>query len=64
MELEPDLVVAKAVTGQARPVDRVLAFLDPLLGCRSRESVVDPNETFVPCNSNEPKREIEDVTRF
>ena len=33
MELEPDLVVAKAVTGQARPVDRVLAFLDPLLGC-------------------------------
>ncbi len=33
MELEPDFVAAKAVTGQARPVDRVLAFLNSLLGC-------------------------------
>ena len=41
MELEPDLVVAKAVTGQARPVDRVLAFLDPLLGCTP--AIVEPS---------------------
>ncbi len=33
VELQANRVVAKTVAGQARPVDRVLAFLDPLLGC-------------------------------
>ena len=32
MKLEPDGVVAEAAARQARPLDRVLALLDPLLG--------------------------------
>ena len=31
VKLKPDLVVAELLAGEARPVDRVLAFLDPLL---------------------------------
>ena len=31
MKLKPNLVVAEAMAGQTGPVDRVLAFLDPLL---------------------------------
>jgi hypothetical protein len=32
MELQPHRVVLECSAGKARPVDRVLAFLDPLLG--------------------------------
>ncbi len=33
MELKPDRIVAEAVAREAGPVDRILAFLDVLLGC-------------------------------
>ncbi len=33
MELQANRIVAEAVAGKPCPVDRVLAFLDPLLGC-------------------------------
>ncbi len=33
VELHANHIAAKAVAGLTRPVDRVLAFLDPLLGC-------------------------------
>lgn len=32
MQLKPNLVVAQAMAGKPRPVDRMLAFLDMLLG--------------------------------
>ncbi len=31
VKLKPDLVVAQPLAGEARPIDRVLAFLDQLL---------------------------------
>ncbi len=33
VELQANRIAAKAVAGQTCPVDRILAFLDPLLGC-------------------------------
>ena len=33
VKLKADLVLRHALAGQARPVDRLLAFLDVLLGC-------------------------------
>src|ERR1035437_5533031 len=43
-QLQPHLVVHKVVTGQSRPFDRVLAFLDPLL--RRAPLVVEPHHPF------------------
>src|ERR1035437_5399940 len=43
-QLQPHLVVHKVVTGQPRPFDGVLAFLDPLL--RRAPLVVEPHHPF------------------
>ncbi len=51
MKLEPNLDVAKAVAGQPRPVDGVLAFLDVLLAARDlspRAPALVPIRTFDP----------------
>ena len=42
MELQSDLVLGQSLTGETRPVDRLLAFLDMLL-CRSA-LVVKPDD--------------------
>ncbi len=44
MKLEPDLVVAEAMTGQSGPVDRVLALLDVLL--RRAALIVESHHAF------------------
>ncbi len=44
MKLEPDLVVAELPAGQPRPLDGVLAFLDPLL--RRAPMIVEGDDPF------------------
>ena len=59
VELQANRIAAEAVAGQTCPVDRILAFLDPLLGCtpsivelchphsRSREGRDDETEARI-----------------